>query len=292
MKQYLTALILCAVLVACAGKKDETPIPVTPPPSKSGVADEAAANAKRKAAADAAAKKAADDKLAADRLAEQERQARAAGRAAARGEQEDPAIVAARQRAAEAAKRAAELKKIADDKAAAAARAATDRQLAEARAREAKPKELPLPPGPANPDNPVAKDDGNGGGHSALVQLEPGGPPVFRDGPPAFALGTTFVWGLTRNPITYDPPVTDPSLPKGAEVGLAEKTGRYITTTDPGAFPRLPTDWRAKVEATVVEEGRAKKIIVFKYKPKVRYRRKNGHRQHFTRLTVQNILKG
>jgi pimeloyl-ACP methyl ester carboxylesterase len=45
----------------------------------------------------------------------------------------------------------------------------------------------------------------------ALVQLEPGGPPVFRDGPPAFALGTTFVWGLTRNPITYSPPVTDPS---------------------------------------------------------------------------------
>jgi pimeloyl-ACP methyl ester carboxylesterase len=45
----------------------------------------------------------------------------------------------------------------------------------------------------------------------ALVQLEPGGPPVFRDGPAAFALGTTFVWGLTRNPITYDPPVSDPN---------------------------------------------------------------------------------
>ena len=48
---------------------------------------------------------------------------------------------------------------------------------------------------------------------------------------------------------SLQPRVTDPSLPKGAEVGLVEKTGRYITMTDAGAFPRLPTDWRAKVEA-------------------------------------------
>jgi len=57
---------------------------------------------------------------------------------------------------------------------------------------------------------------------------------------------------------SLQPPVTDPTLPKGAEVGLVEKTGRYITTTDQGAFPRLPTDWRAKVEArgTLVWYGR------------------------------------
>ncbi|MBU1377021.1 MAG: sensor histidine kinase [Alphaproteobacteria bacterium] len=48
---------------------------------------------------------------------------------------------------------------------------------------------------------------------------------------------------------SLQPQVNDPSLPKGAEVGLVEKTGRYITYTDAGAFPRLPTDWRAKVEA-------------------------------------------
>ena len=48
----------------------------------------------------------------------------------------------------------------------------------------------------------------------------------------------------------------------------------------------------AKVQASVVDEGRGKKIIVFKFKSKVRYRRKNGHRQHFTRLTIQNILRG
>jgi two-component sensor histidine kinase len=48
---------------------------------------------------------------------------------------------------------------------------------------------------------------------------------------------------------SLQPKVNDPSLPKGAEVGLVEKTGRYITFTDAGAFPRLPADWRAKVEA-------------------------------------------
>ncbi|HEX7943999.1 MAG TPA: sensor histidine kinase [Phenylobacterium sp.] len=48
---------------------------------------------------------------------------------------------------------------------------------------------------------------------------------------------------------SLQPRTTDPSLPKGAEVGLVEKTGRYITQTDTNAFPTLPTDWRAKVEA-------------------------------------------
>lgn len=49
---------------------------------------------------------------------------------------------------------------------------------------------------------------------------------------------------------SLQPRVTDPSLPRGAEVGLVEKTGRYITMTDPTAFPGLPADWRAKVEAS------------------------------------------
>ncbi|WP_293380608.1 sensor histidine kinase [Phenylobacterium sp. SCN 70-31] len=48
---------------------------------------------------------------------------------------------------------------------------------------------------------------------------------------------------------SLQPQVTDPSLPRGAEVGLVEKTGRYISTTDVHAFPRLPADWRAKVDA-------------------------------------------
>ncbi len=46
----------------------------------------------------------------------------------------------------------------------------------------------------------------------------------------------------------------------------------------------------ARVLAKVKENGRGDKIIVFKYKAKVRYRRKNGHRQHYTSLSIDKIL--
>lgn len=46
----------------------------------------------------------------------------------------------------------------------------------------------------------------------------------------------------------------------------------------------------ARVMATVNKNGKGKKVIVFKYKPKVRYRRKNGHRQPFTSLSIDKIL--
>jgi large subunit ribosomal protein L21 len=46
----------------------------------------------------------------------------------------------------------------------------------------------------------------------------------------------------------------------------------------------------ARVMATVKKNGKGKKIIVFKYKSKVRYRRKNGHRQPFTSLNIEKIL--
>lgn len=51
-----------------------------------------------------------------------------------------------------------------------------------------------------------------------------------------------------------------------------------------------PTVKGAKVLATVVEHGKGKKIIVFKYKPKERYRRKKGHRQAYTRLRIEKIV--
>ena len=50
-----------------------------------------------------------------------------------------------------------------------------------------------------------------------------------------------------------------------------------------------PTVEGAKVTAEVVQQGRGKKVIVFKYKAKTRYRRKNGHRQNFTELRVTDI---
>ncbi len=45
----------------------------------------------------------------------------------------------------------------------------------------------------------------------------------------------------------------------------------------------------AKVEGTVVQQGKAKKVIVFKYKPKKDYRKKQGHRQPFTRVKIESI---
>jgi large subunit ribosomal protein L21 len=46
----------------------------------------------------------------------------------------------------------------------------------------------------------------------------------------------------------------------------------------------------ARVLCVATENGRGDKIIVFKYKPKVRYRRKNGHRQAYTALSIEKIL--
>ncbi len=46
----------------------------------------------------------------------------------------------------------------------------------------------------------------------------------------------------------------------------------------------------AKVSLKVVENGKAPKIVVFKYKPKKNYRRKKGHRQPYTRVTVESIV--
>ena len=51
-----------------------------------------------------------------------------------------------------------------------------------------------------------------------------------------------------------------------------------------------PTVDGAKVIATSQGEGKGKKIIVLKYKPKVRYRKKTGHRQLYTRLVIDKIV--
>ena len=52
-----------------------------------------------------------------------------------------------------------------------------------------------------------------------------------------------------------------------------------------------PTVEGAKVVATSKGEGKGDKVIVFKYKPKVRYRKKTGHRQLYTRLVIDKIVE-
>ena len=53
-----------------------------------------------------------------------------------------------------------------------------------------------------------------------------------------------------------------------------------------------PTVAGAVVRARVAAHPRSRKIIVFKYKPKVRYRRMRTHRQDLTRLVIQEIVSG
>lgn len=46
----------------------------------------------------------------------------------------------------------------------------------------------------------------------------------------------------------------------------------------------------ASVEAEVLKQGRHRKVIVFKYHAKTRYRKKKGHRQHFTEIKIGKIV--
>lgn len=50
-----------------------------------------------------------------------------------------------------------------------------------------------------------------------------------------------------------------------------------------------PTVDGATVSGSVVAEGRKKKVIVYKYKSKTGYHKKNGHRQPFTRVKIEKI---
>jgi large subunit ribosomal protein L21 len=52
-----------------------------------------------------------------------------------------------------------------------------------------------------------------------------------------------------------------------------------------------PTVAGAKIMATAQGESKGEKIIVLKYKPKVRYRKKTGHRQLYSRLVIDQIVK-
>jgi large subunit ribosomal protein L21 len=76
-----------------------------------------------------------------------------------------------------------------------------------------------------------------------------------------------------------------PSEP-GAKVTLERV---LMVSTDDNTVVGQPIVPGGAVVATVVGEGRGKKVIVFKYKSKKRYRRTTGHRQDYTYLTVTDI---
>ena len=75
------------------------------------------------------------------------------------------------------------------------------------------------------------------------------------------------------------------------EVGEKLELDRVLLVAD-GAEVRVgrPTVEGAKVFATVTDHFKGPKIIVFKHRPRQRYRRKKGHRQNYTRLTIEEIV--
>ncbi len=52
-----------------------------------------------------------------------------------------------------------------------------------------------------------------------------------------------------------------------------------------------PTVPGAAVKATVTDQARGKKIVVYKFKRKTGYHKKNGHRQYYTELKIDSITK-
>lgn len=74
------------------------------------------------------------------------------------------------------------------------------------------------------------------------------------------------------------------------EPGDAVDLDQVLLITD-GADVRVgnPVVTGATVRARVIGHERGDKVIVFKYKSKVRYRRKQGHRQNYTKLAIVGI---
>ncbi|MHC2994222.1 MAG: 50S ribosomal protein L21 [Candidatus Atribacteria bacterium] len=65
------------------------------------------------------------------------------------------------------------------------------------------------------------------------------------------------------------------------QVLMVNKEGEYIIGR--------PLVEKAKVTGKVLNQGKAKKIIVFKYKSKKKYRKKTGHRQPYTEVLIEKI---
>lgn len=68
-----------------------------------------------------------------------------------------------------------------------------------------------------------------------------------------------------------------------------ELTDVLAVSKEDGLVIGKPVVEGAKVVAKVAEQGKAKKVIVFKYKRKKDYRRKQGHRQPYTKLVIEKI---
>jgi large subunit ribosomal protein L21 len=76
------------------------------------------------------------------------------------------------------------------------------------------------------------------------------------------------------------------------ERGDAVQLDQVLLVTDDGGEIRVGTPLveNASVKGEIVRQGKAKKILVFKKKRRKNYRRKQGHRQLFTAVQIQEII--
>ena len=75
------------------------------------------------------------------------------------------------------------------------------------------------------------------------------------------------------------------------EIGAKVELGNVLLVENDGNVQvGNPMLANAKIEATVLEHDRAKKILVFKKKRKKQYRRTQGHRQNYTAVRIDNII--
>ena len=75
------------------------------------------------------------------------------------------------------------------------------------------------------------------------------------------------------------------------EVGAKVELGNVLLVENDGKVQvGSPLIASAKIEATVVEHDRDKKILVFKKRRKKQYRRTHGHRQDYTAVRIDNII--
>jgi len=77
-------------------------------------------------------------------------------------------------------------------------------------------------------------------------------------------------------------------VPEGEKVTFE----RVLMASDGKTVLAGPQAEKVKVEGTVIRQGKDRKIIVFKYRPKKGYHRKLGHRQLFTEIRVDKIVGG
>lgn len=63
-----------------------------------------------------------------------------------------------------------------------------------------------------------------------------------------------------------------------------------LVSNGPGVKIGQPLVKGARVKATVTRQIKGRKVVIYKYRASKRYRRKKGHRQHFTRLRIDEIV--